>query len=57
MLFLKIYIFVQPKAPKTKKGPEQKVIHPYSRKAAQLVRETHKQEKKDKYVIAQCIAL
>lgn len=37
-----------PKAPKTKKGPEQKVIHPYSRKAAQLVRETHKQEKKDK---------
>ncbi|XP_078255109.1 translation machinery-associated protein 16 [Rhinoraja longicauda] len=37
-----------PKAPKTKKGPEQKVIHPYSRKAGQLVRETHKQEKKDK---------
>ncbi|XP_072352247.1 translation machinery-associated protein 16 isoform X1 [Scyliorhinus torazame] len=37
-----------PKAPKTKKGPEHKVIHPYSRKAAQMVRETHKQEKKDK---------
>ncbi|XP_059819448.1 translation machinery-associated protein 16 [Hypanus sabinus] len=38
----------QPKAPKTKKVPETKVIHPYSRKAAQLVRESHKQEKKDK---------
>ncbi|XP_051866086.1 translation machinery-associated protein 16 isoform X1 [Pristis pectinata] len=38
----------QPKAPKTKKVPENKVIHPYSRKAAQLVRESHKQEKKDK---------
>ncbi|XP_069782394.1 translation machinery-associated protein 16 isoform X2 [Narcine bancroftii] len=37
-----------PKAQKTKKEPEHKVIHPYSRKAAQLVRETHKQEKKDK---------
>uniref|UniRef100_UPI00398E86BD translation machinery-associated protein 16 isoform X2 n=1 Tax=Pristiophorus japonicus TaxID=55135 RepID=UPI00398E86BD len=37
-----------PKAPKAKKGPEHKIIHPYSRKAAQMVREAHKQEKKDK---------
>ncbi|XP_008846022.1 translation machinery-associated protein 16 isoform X1 [Nannospalax galili] len=29
-------------------GREKKVIHPYSRKAAQITRETHKQEKKEK---------
>uniref|UniRef100_A0A5F8GS14 Translation machinery-associated protein 16 n=1 Tax=Monodelphis domestica TaxID=13616 RepID=A0A5F8GS14_MONDO len=39
----------QPKAPKGKSsGQEKKVIHPYSRKAAQLNREAHKQEKKEK---------
>ncbi|XP_073911171.1 translation machinery-associated protein 16 isoform X2 [Castor canadensis] len=38
--------------PKTLKGKstgrEKKVIHPYSRKAAQITREAHKQEKKEK---------
>jgi translation machinery-associated protein 16 len=38
--------------PKTLKGEstgwEKKVIHPYSRKAAQITREAHKQEKKEK---------
>ncbi|XP_023592388.1 translation machinery-associated protein 16 [Trichechus manatus latirostris] len=29
-------------------GREKKVIHPYSRKAAQITREAHKQEKKEK---------
>lgn len=39
----------QPKAPKGKTvGQEKKVIHPYSRKAAQITREAHKQEKKEK---------
>ncbi|XP_059577277.1 translation machinery-associated protein 16 [Alligator mississippiensis] len=38
-----------PKAPKGKGGgQEKKVIHPYSRKAAQLTRKAHKQEKKEK---------
>ncbi|XP_029090404.1 translation machinery-associated protein 16 isoform X2 [Monodon monoceros] len=38
-----------PKAPKGKSvGQEKKVIHPYSRKAAQITREAHKQEKKEK---------
>ncbi|XP_050605006.1 translation machinery-associated protein 16-like [Macaca thibetana thibetana] len=38
-----------PKAPKGKSaGREKKVIHPYSRKAAQIMREAHKQEKKEK---------
>nr|XP_025863894.1 translation machinery-associated protein 16 [Vulpes vulpes] len=38
-----------PKAPKGKTvGREKKVIHPYSRKAAQITREVHKQEKKEK---------
>ncbi|XP_014652108.1 PREDICTED: translation machinery-associated protein 16 isoform X2 [Ceratotherium simum simum] len=38
-----------PKAPKGKSvGREKKVIHPYSRKAAQITREAHKQEKKEK---------
>uniref|UniRef100_A0A8C0P734 Translation machinery associated 16 homolog n=1 Tax=Canis lupus familiaris TaxID=9615 RepID=A0A8C0P734_CANLF len=38
-----------PKAPKGKTvGREKKVIHPYSRKAAQITREVHKQEKKQK---------
>ncbi|XP_012582463.1 PREDICTED: translation machinery-associated protein 16 [Condylura cristata] len=38
-----------PKAPKGKiVGREKKVIHPYSRKAAQITRENHKQEKKEK---------
>ncbi|XP_041042934.1 translation machinery-associated protein 16 isoform X1 [Carcharodon carcharias] len=46
-----------PKAPKAKKGPEHKVIHPYSRKAAQMVRETHKQEKKDKIKSGKAIRL
>uniref|UniRef100_K7FCW8 Translation machinery-associated protein 16 n=1 Tax=Pelodiscus sinensis TaxID=13735 RepID=K7FCW8_PELSI len=40
---------VQPKVPKGRGGGhEKKVIHPYSRKAAQLAREAHKQEKKEK---------
>lgn len=38
-----------PKAPKGKSiGQEKKVIHPYSRKAAQITRKAHKQEKKEK---------
>uniref|UniRef100_A0A2K5VGR5 Translation machinery-associated protein 16 n=1 Tax=Macaca fascicularis TaxID=9541 RepID=A0A2K5VGR5_MACFA len=38
-----------PKAPKGKSaGREKKVIHPYSRKATQITREAHKQEKKEK---------
>ncbi|NWU74184.1 TMA16 protein, partial [Onychorhynchus coronatus] len=38
----------QPKLRKTQGGKqEKKVIHPYSRKAAQLTREVHKQEKKE----------
>nr|XP_009675468.1 PREDICTED: translation machinery-associated protein 16 isoform X3 [Struthio camelus australis] len=41
--------FFQPKLLKGKGGKqEKKVIHPYSRKAAQLAREAHKQEKKEK---------
>ncbi|NXT25412.1 TMA16 protein, partial [Syrrhaptes paradoxus] len=37
-----------PKLRKTQGGKqEKKVIHPYSRKAAQLAREVHKQEKKE----------
>ncbi|XP_064917498.1 translation machinery-associated protein 16 isoform X4 [Columba livia] len=39
----------KPKLRKTQGGKqEKKVIHPYSRKAAQLAREAHKQEKKEK---------
>ncbi|NXP97503.1 TMA16 protein, partial [Vidua macroura] len=39
----------QPKLRKPQGGKqEKKVIHPYSRKAAQLAREVHKQEKKEK---------
>ncbi|KAK2527607.1 Tma16, partial [Columba guinea] len=42
-------ISFQPKLRKTQGGKqEKKVIHPYSRKAAQLAREAHKQEKKEK---------
>ncbi|KAG3294462.1 translation machinery-associated protein 16 [Ictidomys tridecemlineatus] len=38
-----------PKVPKGRStGQEKKVIHPYSRKAAQITRETHKQDKKEK---------
>ncbi|XP_077156089.1 translation machinery-associated protein 16 [Paroedura picta] len=38
-----------PKAAKSRGGgQEKKVIHPYSRKAAQLTKEAHKQEKKEK---------
>ncbi|XP_051823038.1 translation machinery-associated protein 16 [Antechinus flavipes] len=38
-----------PKAQKGKNaGQQKKIIHPYSRKAAQLNREAHKQEKKEK---------
>ncbi|KAJ6668682.1 hypothetical protein lerEdw1_012165 [Lerista edwardsae] len=38
-----------PKAAKNRGvGQEKKVIHPYSRKAAQLAKEVHKQEKKEK---------
>ncbi|KAM4808644.1 translation machinery-associated protein 16 [Rhinophrynus dorsalis] len=37
-----------PKAPQNKGKQEKKVIHPYSRKAAQLTREAHKQDRKDK---------
>ncbi|VCX15615.1 unnamed protein product [Gulo gulo] len=38
-----------PKALKGKiVGREKKVIHPYSRRAAQITREAHKQEKKEK---------
>ncbi|EHB15082.1 hypothetical protein GW7_14929 [Heterocephalus glaber] len=36
-----------PKAPKGKRT-EKKIIHPYSRKAAQIIREAQKQEKKEK---------
>ncbi|MEE6461079.1 hypothetical protein FKM82_001186 [Ascaphus truei] len=36
-----------PKAPPNK-GKTEKVIHPYSRKAAQLTREGHKQDRKEK---------
>ncbi|XP_069872638.1 translation machinery-associated protein 16 isoform X1 [Dipodomys merriami] len=39
----------QPKVLKGKStGREKKVIHPYSRKAAQITREAHKQDKKEK---------
>ncbi|XP_010628175.1 translation machinery-associated protein 16 [Fukomys damarensis] len=38
-----------PKAPKGKSAErEEKIIHPYSRKAAQITREAHKQERKEK---------
>ncbi|XP_052546278.1 translation machinery-associated protein 16 [Tympanuchus pallidicinctus] len=38
-----------PKLPKTKGGKqEKKAVHPYSRKAAQLAREAHKKDKKEK---------
>lgn len=37
-----------PKAPHNKGKQEKKVIHPYSRKAAQLAREGHKQDRKEK---------
>ncbi|XP_016046892.1 translation machinery-associated protein 16 [Erinaceus europaeus] len=37
-----------PKALRGKSGQEKKVIHPYSRKAAQITREAHKQDKKEK---------
>lgn len=38
-----------PKVPKGRStGREKKVIHPYSRKAAQITREAHKQDKKEK---------
>ncbi|XP_067877276.1 LOW QUALITY PROTEIN: translation machinery-associated protein 16 [Heterodontus francisci] len=46
-----------PKVPKDKKRPEHKVIHPYSRKAAQMVREAHKQEKKDKIKSGKAVRL
>uniref|UniRef100_A0A8C5KJL2 Translation machinery-associated protein 16 n=1 Tax=Jaculus jaculus TaxID=51337 RepID=A0A8C5KJL2_JACJA len=40
---------MSPKALKGKlAGREKKVIHPYSRKAAQMTREAHKQDKKEK---------
>ncbi|MEE6461081.1 hypothetical protein FKM82_001186 [Ascaphus truei] len=38
-----------PKAPPNK-GKTEKVIHPYSRKAAQLTREGHKQDRKENYL-------
>uniref|UniRef100_A0A6I8Q6V8 Translation machinery-associated protein 16 n=1 Tax=Xenopus tropicalis TaxID=8364 RepID=A0A6I8Q6V8_XENTR len=38
----------EPKAPPNKNKQEKKVIHPYSRKAAQLTREAHKQDRKDR---------
>ncbi|XP_073433007.1 translation machinery-associated protein 16 isoform X1 [Dendrobates tinctorius] len=38
----------QPKAAQNKGKAEKKVIHPYSRKAAQLTREGHKQDRKEK---------
>ncbi|XP_014446376.2 LOW QUALITY PROTEIN: translation machinery-associated protein 16 [Tupaia chinensis] len=42
-------VWPMPKAPKGKSaGREKKVIHPYSRKAAQITREAHRQEKKEK---------
>ncbi|XP_006007124.1 translation machinery-associated protein 16 [Latimeria chalumnae] len=34
--------------PKGKEGQNKKIIHPYSRKAAQLARQGHKQEKKER---------
>ncbi|KAM9330432.1 translation machinery-associated protein 16 [Gastrophryne carolinensis] len=39
---------VEPKAPNNKGKQDKKVIHPYSRKAAQLTREGHKQDRKEK---------
>ncbi|XP_067407902.1 translation machinery-associated protein 16 isoform X4 [Emydura macquarii macquarii] len=50
----------QPKVPKGRGGGEEKkVIHPYSRKAAQLTREAHKQEKKEKACLhcGRCVRL
>ncbi|CAJ0930092.1 unnamed protein product [Ranitomeya imitator] len=38
----------EPKAAQHKGKAEKKVIHPYSRKAAQLTREGHKQDRKEK---------
>ncbi|XP_030048538.1 translation machinery-associated protein 16 [Microcaecilia unicolor] len=37
-----------PKVPQGKGKQDKKVIHPYSRKAAQLAREVHKQDKKER---------
>ncbi|XP_069832712.1 translation machinery-associated protein 16 [Dendropsophus ebraccatus] len=37
-----------PKVPQNKGKQDKKVIHPYSRKAAQLTREGHKQDRKEK---------
>ncbi|XP_056417348.1 translation machinery-associated protein 16 isoform X2 [Hyla sarda] len=37
-----------PKVPQNKGKQEKKVIHPYSRKAAQLAREGHKQDRREK---------
>ncbi|KAG8453861.1 hypothetical protein GDO86_000476 [Hymenochirus boettgeri] len=37
-----------PKAPHNKSKQDKKVIHPYSRKAAQLTREAHKQDMKER---------
>lgn len=42
------HFLLQPKGPHTKGKQEKKVIHPYSRKAAQLAREGHKQDRKEK---------
>ncbi|KAK1175030.1 translation machinery-associated protein 16-like, partial [Acipenser oxyrinchus oxyrinchus] len=44
---------LKPKAPKALKGKgavEKKVVHPYSRKAAQMAREVTKQEKKERRI-------
>ncbi|RXM32373.1 Translation machinery-associated protein 16 [Acipenser ruthenus] len=46
-----IGVYTFPKAPKALKGKgavEKKVVHPYSRKAAQMAREVTKQEKKER---------
>lgn len=45
---LELFTTLQPKAPPNKGKQENKVIHPYSRKAAQLTREGHKQDRKEK---------
>nr|XP_033797658.1 translation machinery-associated protein 16 isoform X2 [Geotrypetes seraphini] len=41
-------MFDEPKVPQGKGKQDKKVIHPYSRKAAQLAREVHKQDRKEK---------
>ncbi|XP_048390350.1 translation machinery-associated protein 16 isoform X2 [Stegostoma tigrinum] len=46
-----------PKVLKAKNGPKHNVTHPYSRKAGQMVREMHKQQRKDKIKSGKAIRL